>query len=77
VKLLTADRYEIAGDGPQWADADKTALAAAKAGKKNIVVSVKSTKLKRKPTETAAEIYEQEMGDKPHKKSKKGKKERS
>jgi len=41
-----------------------------------VVVSVKSTK-KRKPTETAAEIYEQEFGEKKHKKSKKGKKERS
>jgi N-acetyltransferase 10 len=37
-------------------------------------VSVKSTKTKRKAGETAAEIYEQELGEKAHKKAKKGSK---
>jgi N-acetyltransferase 10 len=37
-------------------------------------VSVKSTKTKRKVGESAAEIYEQEMGEKAHKKAKKGSK---
>jgi N-acetyltransferase 10 len=37
-------------------------------------VSVKSTKTKRKAGETAAEIYEQEMGEKAHKKVKRGSK---
>jgi N-acetyltransferase 10 len=35
-------------------------------------VSVKSTKTKRKAGESAAEILEQEMGEKAHKKVKKG-----
>ena len=35
-------------------------------------MSVKSTKTKRKAGETAAEIFEQEMGEKTHKKAKKG-----
>lgn len=47
-------------------------LSAAKDGKANPVVSVKS-KQKRKAQQTAAEIYEEVMGDKSHKK-KKGKK---
>jgi N-acetyltransferase 10 len=34
-------------------------------------VSVKTTKPKRKPEQTAADIYAEEMGDKPHKKVKK------
>ena len=50
-------------------------MSAAKGGNKNPVVSVKSTKAKRKPTETAAEIYAAEMGD-GHKKVKKSKKGR-
>lgn len=37
-------------------------------------MSVKSTKTKRKAGETAVEIYEQEMGEKVHKKAKKGSK---
>lgn len=42
------------------------------------MVSVKSAKVKRKAGETAAEIYEAELGEKPHKKSKKEpKKEKS
>lgn len=40
-------------------------------------MSVKTSK-KRKPGETAAQIYEEEMGEKVHKKAKKGsKKEKS
>lgn len=39
-------------------------------------MSVKTAKSKRKAGETAAEIYEQEMGEKGHKKSKKGSKKR-
>ncbi len=67
-------RYEIEEGAPGWADAEKQVLNAMKSGNRNPVVSVKSTKTKRKVGETAAEIYEQEMGDKAHKKAKKGSK---
>ena len=46
-------------------------------GGRNLVVSVKSAKTKRKPSETEAEIYAAEVGDgHHHKKSKKVKKEK-
>lgn len=68
-------RYEIEEGAPGWAEAEKQVLSATKSGNKNPVVSVKSTK-KRKPTESAAEIYEAEVGE-GSKKSKKSKKGRS
>jgi N-acetyltransferase 10 len=67
-------RYEIEAGAPGWAEAEKQVLSAAKSGQKNPVVSVKSSKSKRKAGETAAEIYEQELGEKAHKKAKKGSK---
>jgi N-acetyltransferase 10 len=67
-------RYEIEEGAPGWADAERQVLTATKSGYKNPVVSVKSTKPKRKAGETAAEIYEQEMGEKAHKKAKRGSK---
>jgi N-acetyltransferase 10 len=71
-------RYEIEEGAPGWADAEKQVQKAAKSGHKNPVVSVKSSKSKRKPSESAAEIYAQEMGgEKAHKKSKKGSKGRA
>jgi N-acetyltransferase 10 len=39
-----------------------------------MVVSVKTTKPKRKAGETAAEIYAEEIGDKVHKKAKRASK---
>lgn len=47
---------------------------ATKGGKTDAVVSVKSGKQKRKAGPTAAEIYDEAMGEKSRKKSKKGKK---
>jgi N-acetyltransferase 10 len=69
-------RYEIEEGAPGWADAEKQVLNATKSGKKNPAVSVKSTKTKRKAGvgETAAEIYAEEMGEKAHKRPKKGSK---
>lgn len=67
-------RYEIEGGAPGWADAEKQVLDAAKKGLKTNVVSVKSSKSKRKAGETAAEIYEQELGEKVHKRAKNGSK---
>ncbi|RKF60269.1 RNA cytidine acetyltransferase [Erysiphe neolycopersici] len=72
INALPLDQYEIEENAPGWADAEKQVLNASKAGRKNPVVSVKSSKTKRKVTETAAEIYEAELGGKKkHKKSKK------
>lgn len=73
--ILTTHRYEIEEGAPGWASAEKQVLAATKSGNKNPVVSVKSSKeKKRKAGESAAEIYEKEMGDK-EKGSKKARKE--
>jgi N-acetyltransferase 10 len=71
--LIGPKRYEIADGAPGWADAEKQVRSATKSGQKNVAVSVKSLK-KRKTGETAAEIYEQELGEKSHKKAKKGSK---
>jgi N-acetyltransferase 10 len=48
--------------------------SAAKDGKSNVVVSIKSGKQKRKAGQTATEIYNEEFGDDSRKKPKKGKK---
>ncbi|KAI9171803.1 RNA cytidine acetyltransferase [Paramyrothecium foliicola] len=76
IDSLPLDQYEIDGDAPAWEDAEKQVLSSTKAGKSNPVVSVKTGKQKRKVGPTAAEIYEEHFGDKPHKKAKKGKKDR-
>ena len=57
-----------------WEDAEKQVAKAAKRGQTNTVVSVKSSKAKRKAGPTAAEVYEESFGEKSHKKSKKSKK---
>jgi N-acetyltransferase 10 len=74
--VTNVERYEIADGAPGWADAERQVLKATKSGQKNMVVSVKSLK-KRKTGETAAEIYEQELGEKAHKKAKKGSKKKN
>ncbi|KAF4635158.1 hypothetical protein G7Y89_g2950 [Cudoniella acicularis] len=71
IDALPLDQYEIEEGAPGWADAEKQVLKATKRGNNNLVVSVKSTKIKRKAGETAAEIYAEEMGEKAHKKAKK------
>ena len=69
-------RYEIEEGAPGWADAEKQVLNATKSGNKNPVVSVKSSKeKKRKAGETAAEIYAAEIGDKAERAMKKSKKD--
>ncbi|KAG6025609.1 hypothetical protein E4U40_002585 [Claviceps sp. LM458 group G5] len=74
IDSLPLDEYAIDADTPAWADAEKLVRTAAKDGKANVVVSVKS-KQKRKAGQTAAEVYEEEMGE-TRKKSKKSKKSR-
>ncbi|KAF5013605.1 hypothetical protein FDECE_410 [Fusarium decemcellulare] len=73
IDSLPLDQYEIEGDAPAWQEAEKQVLSAAKQGKANPVVSVKSAKQKRKAGQTAAEVYEEAFGDK-RKKVKKSKK---
>ncbi|KAE9368617.1 DUF699-domain-containing protein [Stipitochalara longipes BDJ] len=72
IDALPLDQYEIEEGAPGWADAERQVLSATKSGQKNPIVSVKSIKTKRKAGESAAEIFEQEMGEKAHKKVKKG-----
>ncbi|CAM1504370.1 Fc.00g019610.m01.CDS01 [Cosmosporella sp. VM-42] len=73
IDSLPLDQYEIEGDAPAWEDAEKQIQNAAKQGKLNAVVSVKSGKQKRKAgQQTAAEVYEEAFGEK-RKKAKKEK----
>ncbi len=67
-------RYEVENDAPAWEEAEKHVLNAAKRGQSNTVVSIKSSKPKRKAGPTAAEVYEEAFGEKSHKKAKKSKK---
>ncbi|KAH8157659.1 hypothetical protein CIB48_g10585 [Xylaria polymorpha] len=74
IDSLPLDQYEVEGDTPAWDDAEKQVRNATKRGQVNPVVSIKSSKAKRKVGSTAAEVYEEEFGEKPHKKAKKAKK---
>ncbi|KAI0108958.1 N-acetyltransferase-like protein [Nemania sp. FL0031] len=74
IDSLPLDQYEVEGDNPAWDDAEKQVRSAAKRGHANPVVSIKSSKAKRKVGSTAAEVYEEAFGEKPHKKAKKSKK---
>lgn len=71
--LTRSRRYEVEGDAPAWEEAEKQVLSASKKGKPAAVVSVKSSKQKRKVGQTASEVYEEAFGDK-RKKVKKSKK---
>ncbi|PFH63463.1 hypothetical protein XA68_10057 [Ophiocordyceps unilateralis] len=74
IDSLPLDQFAIEGDGPAWEAAEKQVQSAAKEGKAEPVVSVKSTKLKRKTGPTAADIYEEAVADTTRKKTKRGKK---
>ena len=83
IDALPLDQYEIAANPPDWADAEKQVqrtLSSHPKPKSNdkleasVTVSVKSSKLasgKRK-SETAEDIYREEIGDKEAKRLKKG-----
>ncbi|KAL2260180.1 hypothetical protein VTK26DRAFT_5913 [Humicola hyalothermophila] len=74
IDSLPLDQYEIEGDEAAWEDAEKRVREAAKSGKTNPLVSVKS-KTKRK-AETEADIRD-ESGEKGHSKGhKKAKREK-
>lgn len=73
--FLRRFRYEIDENEDAWKEAEKQVLSASKKGKANPVVSVKSSKQKRKTGgQTAEEVYDEAFGDKKHKKHKKSKK---
>ncbi|OBT77245.1 hypothetical protein VF21_04072 [Pseudogymnoascus sp. 05NY08] len=78
IDALPLDQYEIASEAPGWAHAEQEVLKATKKGAKPSAISVKTLKSKRKAGESAAEIYEEEMGEKKkdrgNKKAKTGKK---
>ena len=75
---LTVLRYDIDGnDETAWEEAQRQVLKATKEGRANPVVSVKSSKTKRKAGPTAAEVYEEAFGEKKNKKAKKSKKNRN
>lgn len=69
-------RYQIDDNDDAWKDAEKAVISATKGGKSNPVVSVKSSKQKRKAGPTAEDVYNEVFGekDKKHRKSKKSKK---
>jgi N-acetyltransferase 10 len=69
---LTSCRYEIDGDKADWEEAEKRAQLAAKNGKANPLVSVKTNKAKRKASPEPAE----KQDDRGHKKSKKAKRDK-
>lgn len=86
LKTNVGDRYEIEESAPGWAEAERQIQSSSKSGRGNTVVSVKSNKeKKRKAGESAAEIYNEEIGGeregkkarKEGGKDKKGKKGRS
>ncbi|KAG7141760.1 RNA cytidine acetyltransferase like protein [Verticillium longisporum] len=67
IDSLPLDEYEIEGDTPAWQEAE----AQVAKGPASTVVSVKS-KSKRKAGQTAAEVYDEAVGEKSRKKAKKG-----
>lgn len=71
----TATRYEIESDDEAWRDAEKRVQQATKSGKSNPLVSVKSSKTKRK-AETEVDGHGEGAGEKGHAKSKKAKRDK-
>ncbi|KAK4100388.1 DUF699-domain-containing protein [Parathielavia hyrcaniae] len=76
IDSLPLDQYEIDGDATAWEDAEKRVKQAAKSGKSNPLVSVK-TKTKRKAEEADHGLDEGTRGDKGHSKSKKPKRDKA
>ncbi|KAJ2955173.1 hypothetical protein NQ176_g11417 [Zarea fungicola] len=74
IDSLPLDQYAIDGDAPAWEEAEKQLKGAVKDGKSAPVISVKSSKSKRKAATTATEVFEEAFGDKSsRKKAKKDK----
>ncbi len=81
ISLTSFSRYEITNnDAPTWQEAERQIRTGASTGAKSTVVSVKSkaakTGDKRKVVETAAQIYEKELGGLEEGRNKKKEKKR-
>ncbi|KAI9873129.1 MAG: killer toxin resistant protein [Pleopsidium flavum] len=78
IDALPLDQYEITNGDAGWENAERQIRASSRAdgAGKSTVVSIKTSKTtsssKRKPSETAALIYEQEIGSKESKRLKRG-----
>ena len=77
IDSLPLDKYEIQNGTADWDDAERSVQKAAKSGKEDVTVSVKTKKDKRgqdakRKGETAKEIYEEEIGEREAKRLKKG-----
>lgn len=77
IDSLPLDKYEIQNGTADWDDAERSVQKAAKSGKEDVTVSVKTKKDKRgqdakRKGETAKEIYEEEIGERDAKRLKKG-----
>ncbi|KAH6615638.1 GNAT acetyltransferase 2-domain-containing protein [Chaetomium sp. MPI-SDFR-AT-0129] len=75
IDSLPLDQYEVEGDNAAWEDAEKRVQQAAKSGKENPLVSVKS-KSKRKAEEADGHDERASRGEKGHSKPKKAKREK-
>jgi len=75
IDSLPLDQYEIEGDNAAWEQAEKLVQKAAKSGKGNPLVSVK-TKAKRKAEEADGRDEKGGSGEKGHSKAKKAKREK-
>ncbi|KAK3321587.1 GNAT acetyltransferase 2-domain-containing protein [Apodospora peruviana] len=77
IDSLPLDQYEIEGGTAEWEEAEKLVLKAAKGGKANPLVSVKTQKAKRKAEPEEADLSGKgHGGDKGHSKSKKAKRDK-
>ena len=79
IDALPLDRYEIATDAPEWADAEKQVQRKFKSKSKggdeaNVTVSVKNSTPadKKRKGETAEAVWKEEIGDKEAKRLKRG-----
>lgn len=77
IDSLPLDKYGIQNGTADWDDAERSVQKAAKSGKEDVTVSVKTKKDKRgqdakRKGETAKKIYEEEIGEREAKRLKKG-----
>lgn len=73
IDALPLDKYEIETGGAGWEEAEKQVKKAhAKGGAKDVTVSVRSEKEKKRKGESAEEIWREEVGEKEAKRLRKG-----
>ncbi|KAK3319898.1 GNAT acetyltransferase 2-domain-containing protein [Cercophora scortea] len=76
IDSLPLDQYEIDGGAAEWEEAEKRVLKAAKSGKANPLVSVKSQKVKRKAEPEEVPEVNDDFEERRHGKSKKAKRDK-